>query len=232
MAITEDGSTPAVAGAVNLGSGTTTTASFSPPAGSLLVAIAGSDFHSGTLAITMSDSTGGTWTTGVNMAGQSGRCLVSIRYLASAPGSMTVSAAFTTTGSRFLAVRVLTGVNATQTGANSGTKTAASGTAATFAITSMDTDAVAYGCSVVNSANRAFTPNAATTVFSTQTDASNGSNLVAWRSTSPGAGAAVTYGGTWASTGGSNIGVGLEILPGAGGGPTGPETGRHLLAVS
>lgn len=232
MAITEDGSTPAVAGAVNLGSGTTTTASFSPPAGSLLVAIAGSDFHSGTLAITISDNQGGSWTTGANIAGQSCRCLVSRQYLSSAPGSMTVSAAFTTTGSRYLAVRVLTNVDSTQTGANSGTKSASSGSAGTFAITSMDTDSVAYGCSIINSANRALTPNSATTVFSTQIDSGNGSYLAAWTSTNPGTGSAVTYGGTWASSGGSNIGCGLEILPGAPPPPSGPESGRFLIAAS
>lgn len=125
MAIAEDASTPAVA--TGTGTAALTTASFSPPAGSLLVALIGGGWSNSRITTAITDSVGGTWTPGVianDITGDNfyGYAAVYLRYLPSAPGAMTVTATYSGfsgsgAGGRQLAVRVLTGASSVQTGA-------------------------------------------------------------------------------------------------------------------
>lgn len=149
MAITEDASTPAIA--TGTGTGNLATASFTPPTGMLLIALVAAGWGSGAApGITLSDSVAGSWTTGptaISAAGTSrGRVSIFYRYLSAAPGSMTVTAAFTTlSGGRFLALRVLAGAASSQAGAGTATKDITPGTTVyTQAITTTQTGSQVY----------------------------------------------------------------------------------------
>lgn len=223
MAITEDASTPAVA----TGTGSTTTitsAAFTPPANSLLVALVGGGWGtSGNTGATISDSVGGTWTVGpsaANTASPGGIAKIFTRQLSSAPGSMTVTATFTNlSAGRILAVRVLNGAAATQTGAGTGSQVNSTATSAgTVSVTTTVANSVVYGISDDANNNDTYTVNTATTALSTFNDPSPDLvTMVAWKSTNPtSTPGATTFGGTWSvSTAKSNI-VGLEILPSTG----------------
>lgn len=230
MAIAEDASTPATLSST-AGSATVTTASFSPPAASLLLAIGCGGFaSSGTPTVAFSDSTSGSYTTGVTSSALSATCVISYRYLSAAPGSMTVSCVFgNLTGDRWFSVRVLTGADSAQTGAHTGAKTTGTTTAGTFAVTKAAGSAV-YGVSCNNGASSGLTltANGATTLLTgALNDSPNGTAITGWHDNNDATSGAVTYGGTW-TLAGSNIGNALEIL--AATGVSGPEPGRFLLA--
>lgn len=220
MAIAEDASTPAVA--TGTGTGTITTAAFSPPAGALLVALVGGGWSStATMTATVSDSVSGSWTTGPTVANTNasdhGFVGVYFRYLSSAPGSMTVSAAFTgLSGGRLLAVRVLTGAASNQTGAGTGTLMNTTGsTTGTVSVTTTVAGSVVYGVADDSQTNSAYTVNAATSILSGGdfNDTTDTVRLVAWKATSAtGTPGATTLGGTWAVAGISSTAA-LEILP-------------------
>jgi hypothetical protein len=212
MPIAEDPSTPPVT-TDTAGTGTQTTASFSPPAGSLLVAIAGGGYGGSAVpTITFSDSTGGAWTVAATTGAQLARASIAIRYLAAAPGAMTVSAAFASlTGDRYLAVRVLTGAAAVQTGAATGTTNSAGATSQSMAL-ALSAGSVVYGCSINNSTAGALTPNADTGApLAPLVNSANGGWAGGWASKVAAAAAgSVTFGGTW-PTSVRNIGTALEI---------------------
>jgi hypothetical protein len=150
MSITEDASTPAVA--TGTGTGNLASASFSPPINMLLIALVAAGWGSGaTPGIAISDSVSGSWTNGPTIGNAAGtaRGTVSIfyRYLSSAPGSMTVTSAFTNhVGGRFLAVRVLAGAAASQAGAGTATRDISVATSTwTQSITTTQTGSLVYG---------------------------------------------------------------------------------------
>lgn len=224
MAIAEDASTPAPVPVTGT-SGACTTASFTPPAQSLLVALVAGGWGSGSLMdASVTDSVGGTWTAGPNAQGTAsaarGVAKIFTRYLTTAPGAMTVSATFTNLGGgRMLAVRVLTGAASSQAGAGSNTRVDATGTtngALTVPLTV--TGSWVYGISDNCSINEALTPNAATTIVASgdYNDTTDTVRLVAWRSASATTSAAVgtspSFGGTWPTADKSNTAA-LEILP-------------------
>lgn len=126
MAITDDASTPA--NVTGTGTGALATASFSPPAGALLVALVSDGWNSSLIpTATVADSVGGTWVPGpsIGNAASSTRGGVNIytRQLVGAPGAMTVTATFTNdTGGRFMSVRVLNGAASSQAGAATATR--------------------------------------------------------------------------------------------------------------
>lgn len=213
MAIAEHASSPAVVDASGPGA-SVTTASFSPPAGSLVVAMVASGWDNvGTSTISISDSSGGgSWSdvTEVEMStGDRGASAVGVKYFASAPGSITVTASFTNNeGGRYLAVKVLTGAASNQSGAASVTRAypvrpGDTTTDRTENITVSEGSAV-YGTLHNNYGDYSFTMNGNTTLIN---KGGNGSDFVSYasvRSTDLSLSAGtVEIGGTTNSTTGS-----------------------------
>jgi hypothetical protein len=216
VAILEDASAPPLITSLTNGP-TLTSAAFSPPAGSLLVAIAAAGYG-GTLVptIAFSDSAGGTWTVPATTGANLGRTSIAIRYLAAGATNLTVTATFAqTTGNVLLGVKVLTGAAATQTGAAVGTYApAGTTTVGTFPIVTTQAESQVVGCSINNTSSAALTLDAGSTGYTpVLTDATNGGYVVAWRrtaaTTTPGS---TTVGGTWAAAV-RNLGAALEVLP-------------------
>lgn len=148
MAITEDASTPVIA--TGTGTGTIVSASFTPPAGSLVIALCANQFGTtGPTVVVTSSEGGGAWTVGAQQAGATanfGMSHIAWRYYAASPGAITVTGTFTAlTGGRFLACRVLNGARPTQTGATAVLQLATAGTNASFAITTTTIGAQVYG---------------------------------------------------------------------------------------
>jgi hypothetical protein len=117
--VTEHSSTPAVVRNSTAAQTSVVSASFSPPAGSVLVALFAISLISSGAAQphTIVDSAGGTWVYAGHVDGGAanafGMATVWVRHLGTAPGAMTVTATRTGTSSAGiqLAVRVLTGAS-------------------------------------------------------------------------------------------------------------------------
>jgi hypothetical protein len=227
VAIAQDASTPAaVPGPIGAGSGTpVSTAAFSPPSGSLLLAMVVGGWGSSAGGITVTDSGSHTWTVGAVATGtgtNKGVAAIVYTYLSSAPGSITVSAAFTGGGGgRLLDVRVLTGAAASQTGAaTASTVRATASTAGTVSVTPTVVGSQIYGASDDPDTNATFTANGATTILTNYADTTDNVHMVSWKATATTTttGSPITYGGTWGSAQTSNT-VAFEVLP-----ATGPTT--------
>lgn len=197
----------------------------------MLVAMVGGGWSAAALTATVTDSGGHTWVAGPianNSANPGGMARISTCYLATAPGSITVTATFNSFGGgggALLAVKVLTGAAITQTGAGSATQTRTStSTAGTVSLTTTVAGSQVYGISdnPDNSTNtyglNAATALAATTpVSSDYADATDGVRIIAWKAASvTGTPGATTFGGTYNPVGGRTSMVGLEILPDTG----------------
>jgi len=148
--ITADSSTPTVATSLGNTSGTVTSASFSPPAGSLVVAVVNVGFRNKNSAtVSVKDSLGNTWSAGPGLNDGvydfSGQWW---HYFSSAPGSITVTA----TNSNLapagyqLAVRVLTGAASSQ----------AASTGAAFAQGSSTSSAVSHSFTTTTAGSKVF----------------------------------------------------------------------------
>jgi hypothetical protein len=144
--ITLDGSTPAAVDNTASTSATAVTASFSPPANSMVVIVVNIGYEaadSDTPAVAVSDSLSNSYTAGPGIWGGSTYSCGSwifTRWYSAAPGSITVTATRSGTDSADQALfelvpYVLTGSTSTQAGAASGTATGVS-TSLTHAITS------------------------------------------------------------------------------------------------
>lgn len=227
MAITEDASTPAIA--TGTGTGNLVSASFSPPAGSRLEVMIAAQWGSGVApVISIADSVGGTYlnpVSAVNAAGSArGAVKIFTRYLASAPGSMTVTASFDAglAGGRHLVVRVLNGTNSDQTGAATATRDITPGaTAWTASITTTQAGSQVYGMGDDPVANSTLTAAANTSLVGTAfQNATDATASAAFKATSvTGTPGATTLGLTCSVT---EIGVLAmhEVLPAAAGGST------------
>lgn len=213
MAIVEDSSTPAT---VSVSANSATTASFSPPAGSLLVAVAAfGRTLSGTMTMAASDSGSHTWSTGVLFNNSSFPEIVGVfySYLTTAPGSIT--ATVTTTGSGtaegVLAVRVLLGAAVTQNGASN---SAHATNTASIAVVTTQVGSVVYGGVSDGGSNATFTINGVSTQLVQQDDATTGTSTAAFKATNatttPGS---TTYGYNTLSTGDGVVTAAFEILP-------------------
>lgn len=218
LILAEDASTPAIV--TGSGSANPTTASFSPPANSLLVALVGGGFGS-TLPTraTVTDTLGHAWTTGVTATGTvastGGVALIAYTYLSTAPGPMMVTATFTNlSGGYMLAVRVLNNASPSQYGAGTGiTLNTANTTAATVSVTTTNTGSLVYGVTDLTNQDQPLTANGATTIINSYLDSTDTIGLFAWKaSTLTGTPGATTLGGSWAGSYQSNIAA-LEILP-------------------
>lgn len=193
MAITEDASAPAVL--KQTGTGVSTTASFSPPSGSLLVVMASGGWYSGgagsNTSCTISDSGGGGNWTDVVQVGQSGSGLhgnaaIGFKYFVAAPGSITVSVTWTNlTAGRYVSVKVLTGAASNQATAATATNdfTALTGTF-TKAITTTATGSMVYGVVGNCTSGSLFTAAANTTELDDYNNATDSVSHCSWKSTS------------------------------------------------
>lgn len=181
MAISEDtGSQPA---AVHTSAGTpATTASFSPQAGTLLVAMIGTNGPSGTaVTATITDSLSGSWTllkrqnTSTSMGGTAE---IWCRYLNTAPGSMTVTGSWTgaDTGANFV-VRCLLGASPTQNGATAAT--GGSSIAPNTAISPTQFGSWVYGALMDWTASTTMVANSNTTIIDQFNDTTNGDTYAA-----------------------------------------------------
>jgi hypothetical protein len=239
VAIAEDATTPAVATASNNTTGIITSASFSPPANSLLVVIVNVGYFtaaSGTAAVTVSDSAGGTWTGGPflgdSAADNSG---IWFQYLSSAPGSITVTATNSNhpAAGYQLAVRVLTGAAAGQgTGAGAGSATHATTPASTTATSSITTTTAGSWVylGACGNAGSSFTAAAATTLIGSFTDSTDAEVLGAGRATAAtGTPGATTLGFTAAAAVKTSWAA-LEILPVTGHAGTAALSGSGTLS--
>jgi hypothetical protein len=184
VAITEDSSTPAVVQVANgTGQPQVTTASFSPPAGSLLVAVV-SLSYGGTASLSVSDSGSHAWSEPVSASpGASyGAVAVFTTRLTSAPGAITVTAkggSSVTEGTIQLALRVVDGAAAVQAGA---TQTGdAKSVSVTAAITTTTPGSWVYIAGTVNDLESSVTPNGSTTTIANYQDTAGGDTLLAGR---------------------------------------------------
>jgi hypothetical protein len=221
--ITEDASTPLVT--QHTGSTSPITSPlFSPPANSLLVALVGGGWGS-TLptSAVVTDSLGNTWSVVAvqpgTVAGAGGVALIALRYFTAAPGSMTVSAAYTNlSGGSQLDVRVLNGAASDQSaGAIGLAQYKTNNNAATVSITTTRAGSRVYG--VTDQTNQSFTltPNAATSILTQFLDSTDAISITSWKAanatSTPGV---TTLGGNWgAGSYESNIAT-FEILPAGG----------------
>jgi hypothetical protein len=221
VALAEDASSPAVIASISGGNPLiTTTASFTPPAGSLLVAMAISGRSSGALqtAITITSSPAQTWTVAANAQGagadNGGTAQIAYTYLAAAPGATTVTASMTNVSSgRSFLVKVITGAAVSQSGAGVNTRVQATiSTDGTISVTTTAPGSLVYGASDAIDGNSALTLNGATTLLNDFSNTTQASRYTHWKSAAvtvtPGA---TTLGGTYAAARKSSIAA-LEIL--------------------
>jgi hypothetical protein len=200
---------------------TATTASFTPQAGTLLVALCSVDGAASLVTTTMTDSAAGTWTLlkrqNTVAAGVGGAAEVWCRYLVSAPGALTVTDTWTANGANGgnLTVRCLLGADPVQNGATGGvggTPVAPSAAIVPTVLTSW-----VYGANLNYSTNASMTANAITTRIDQFQDATNGDTWCNFKATAATASlSSTTYGFTNAN---ASYNTALaEILPLAGGG--------------
>ena len=211
--ITVDPSSPAVVHG-SYGVSSVSTASFSPPAGSLLEVMV--DALHGGVTVTLADSKGGTYTAGPHIQGttQAGSVYFFQRYLPSAPGSMTVTASQSgSLATISLAVQVLDNAAQVQTGAASATTTS-SGTSQYGSLTTTQKGSWAYAVMGTGDATETVTPLSTTSNVDVWNDSSQSGNFAAMgRSASAtGTPAATNFG--WTGNHSDNfVWAAQEVLP-------------------
>ncbi len=215
MTITEDASTPGA----TTGTGTSptiTSASFTPPANRLIVAMVSGEWSPGTVTQTLTDSRGLTWQLiGIATGTTQGRGVAAIycTYVTSS-AAMTVTATFTGLGGgRYLDVRVLAGADPVQSSLTgwAQVKTSLSTTNGRITITTTEVGSVVYGLSNSPTDTNALTALSGTTIIGQHVNTIDQAAAASWKYTTsiPGS---VTLGGTWAVAGAGNL-VAFEVLP-------------------
>lgn len=221
-----------------------TTAAFSPPSNSLLVAmLGGGTGNSGAMDTTISDTSGRTWTRiaqaqGTNPGGR-GVAAVYCTYLSSAPGSIQVTGAVSNlSGGRHLAVKVLNGASATQSATTGATRVVATSpapdnTGGQITMTTTAVGSMVYGISDDWDNNDSFTPISGTTTINSFSDTADIVRIAAWKSSaatsSP---ASATFGGTLGANSGCNVAA-FEVLPfGVGSGGSATLVGSGALLAT
>ena len=224
MAISEDASTPAVVQVNDSSSaGSAVTASFSPPAGSLLVAVCAIGYaNTVSPTLSISDSLSGTWANGPNEFNGTFAVGAAIftQYFASAPGSMTVSFNTSVAGTAsigidlLLALRVLNGAAASQSGAGSAGVNNGTSNPVAENITIGNTGSWAYFSS--GTLFSTMTPETSSATISGFGDSTTQNELTTGRQASTsgvGSTGATLFGWTSSSSGSGFAFAGLEILP-------------------
>lgn len=184
MAISEDTGNQPVA--VHSATKTATTASFSPQANTLLVVCVAVDGPtSGATTVAVSDSLSGSWSllkrqNTISASALGGSSEVWCQYFASAPGSMTVTAAWSTgSNGGNLVVRSLLGAASTQTGATGGTGGAVVAPSATLTPTQIGS--WVYGACLDYTTNASMTALGTTSLIDQFQDATNGDTWAAFK---------------------------------------------------
>jgi len=209
--VTEDASTPT---AVTATGTSVTTASFTPPAGSLMVAIVsvGNASGSGTQTGSVTDSQTGTWALVKRQSG-SGTACSEIWTRTATGGSLTVTLTGTSSGVQ-LAVRV---TNGTGTGAIAGSAP----TAYQAAITTTTTGSLVYGAVADEVGAVTLAANGSTSNIKATSDGTNGETYGAFKAAATtGTPGSITLGYSTTASNAAQI-VLVEIKPPAGGGGTG-----------
>jgi hypothetical protein len=179
--ISVDPSSPAVVHS-NYGVSSVSTATFAPPAGSLLMVIVNAlQAAPGGDTVTVTDSVGDTFTAGPHVAGTGApnSSWFFRRFEPNAPGSMTVTArqSGSNLGTLQLAVQVLDGVASAQTGAAGGTYNAATGTSAqSHALTSTQPGSWLYVAVGNGDSGATLTPLAGQTNVNVWNDSASGND--------------------------------------------------------
>lgn len=218
MAISEDTSNQPAAVHVSAATAATT-ASFSPQAATLQVAlVAANGANNVATTVVMSSTVAGTWTllkrenvnTGITTGGTTE---VWCRYFSSAPGSMTVTATWSTgqTGGN-LVVRSLLGAASTQTGASGGT--GGDNVAPTATLTPTVLGSWIYGASLAWVSAITFTANAASSIVDQFVDSTNGGTWATFKGAASTSSLVSTAYGFSNGTASYNT-AGAEILPAA-----------------
>lgn len=219
MALAEDASSPGAFSASGSGASISTTA-FSPPAGSLVIALVAVEKSGvGTTAI-VSDSNGNQLGKVVTAKGGPWSGIVSIwaLYYTSAPGSITVSTAFAggTFGGRFMDVRVITGADPIQYvsqgwAAAYGTQGTTTGA---ISLTTTQSSSMVYGISSSPTAQVSSTAwDANTTKLVSHDNTTDVTEAVSWKQTSlTGTPGTVVRGVIWGSSQAGNVAA-FEIVP-------------------
>jgi hypothetical protein len=212
--IAADSSTPAVVHG-NYGVSSVSTASFSPPAGSLLEVMVDA-LHSG-VTVTLSDSAGGTYTAGPHIQGttQAGSIYFFQRYLPSAPGPVTVTASQSGSARATisLAVQVLDNAAPVQAGAASAATTG-SGTSQSGSLTTTAAGSWAYAVMGNGDATDVVTPLSTTSNVNVWNDSSQSGNLAVMGRSAAATGTpgATSFG--WAANHSDNfVWAAQEVLP-------------------
>lgn len=222
MALAEDASSPAIV--ESTGSGTSVaTAAFSPPAGSLVVALAGYGWENGTGegtgTATVADSSSGNWATQRQQlntnASYYGRTLVGAHFFSSAPGSITVTVTFPASldgGGRYLVVKVITGADSTTpTGIMTGVAKTSSTTTYTMSVTPTYDGGLIYGVLQQSATSATATPNANSTEIDEWNNTTDSVGLAAFKTSSTTvAGVPITIGETESASGRGSISV-IEV---------------------
>lgn len=212
MAITEDASTPASVQSVTT---TAATATFSPPANTLLVACcAFGSSGSGTTTGAITDTSLNAWTLGIrtNVSGD-GSAEIWYFYLNSAPATLVVTATGTSsTAPTLLSVRVLNGAKSSQAGAATSTS---STTTPSSSITTTTTGSWVYGALMDNASNATLTVAAGTTTISLFQDASDGEVAATYKATSATGTPGSTSFGYTSATSNTYLKSLFEVLPAA-----------------
>jgi hypothetical protein len=219
--ITEHGSAPAPVLATGI-STTATTASFTPVANSLLIAIACGGGGTAVQTVPVTDSLGSTWTLlkRANTNNFAGVTEIWVMDAGASPAARTVTA--TLTGSDgagiSLCVKVLTGAQPAAT-CLGGFTVVNSTTAYTISITTTTAGSLACAGLVDSTGSGALTANGITTAWQSENDGTDGHKLAAFRATSlTGTPGATVIGFTNGAANNQAI-VAVEILPATGGTP-------------
>lgn len=220
-ALTEDASSPV--SVHSTGTGPLTTAAFSPPANSLVVAlVAGGWSLNSTNTATVSDSLGGAnWSIiQTSSTGQYNGCsAIAYKYFVTSPGSISVSASFANLGGMCeLSVKVLTGADVADfIGATATVDISTNTTDFTAPLTTTRAGSRVFGVVQNNNTGNALTLNSNTSAIDHFFDSSQFSDICSFQNASdtvtP---STVTFGATAPNTDGSGSITLVEILPTAG----------------
>lgn len=222
MGITQDASTPAVAqNATASGNATATTASFSPPAGLLLVAIISVDYGGTLSSITCTDSGSHSWTQKVSnipASTHNAGAIFELQLPPAAVGSITVSGASSGASVNGASVQtqvlVLGGAATVQTSAATGTggSSTSQSSGSASVTTTLNGSWVVIG-GAVNTPETTVTPNGNTVTITNWQDATGGDTVLSGKQASPtGTPGATAFGWSW-TTASTWAFAAAEILP-------------------
>jgi hypothetical protein len=230
VAISKDSSTPpAPTEFTGASSAANTSGSFTPPAGALVVFLAGVayTFSGGGGTITAADSHGASYTAGPQLFDTDvAFSAVFSHYYSSAPGATTVTATLSDTSAAFgcaIWPYVLDGAAANQSLAASASADSTSGSTITLSITTTVPGSTVLLVASVGDSGLTFTPNAATTTLATWNDTADEVSFVFGQMTAPTVTPGpVTLGWTDGTAADWSL-VALEILPSRAAAPPAPQ---------